>query len=196
MKRLRGKIKDGSKVSYDDKPVKDFLIEFFSQNFSWELKVNLEKYGIDLLSVNGDCPDVECERGNWNGNFWENKGYSSFLSDASPSIKHQTVNIPYRKRHYWVEGDHYKESGKFWYTEKNHLTNLFARTNFEFTQVILIKPEVIRDETKCHIAGKKPVNIHKNEIEYWMGFKNEDVDTWNYNTEKKVWELSKIEHEV
>lgn len=196
MKRLTGKNKDGSKVTYDDKPVKDFLIEFFSQNFSWELKVNLEKYGIDLLSVNGDCPDVECERGNWNGNFWENKSYSSFLLDGSPSIKHQTVNIPYRKKHYWVEGDHYKESGKYWYTEKNHLTNLFARTNFEFTQVILIKPEVIRDEKKCHVSGKKPNTIHKNEIEYWMGFKKEDVDTWNYNTEKKVWELLKNENEL
>lgn len=196
MRRLVGKNKDGSKVTFDDRPVKEFLIEFFQTNFSWELKMNSDKYGIDLLSINDDCPDVECERGNWEGNFWDNKSYSWFLSEGLPKIPHQTVNIPYRKLHYWVGGDHHKDSGKFWYTETKHTTNLFARTNYDFSQVILIKPEVIIDDTKRSISGRQPINIHKNELEFWMGYKKEDVDTWVLNRETQTWELTLEEQKL
>jgi hypothetical protein len=192
MTKLTGKNRDGSNVSFNDKPVKKFLIEFCKKNFNWELMINKQHDGIDLISVNGSCPNVETERGNWIGDFWENENYSLFLLDGNPKIYHQTVNIPYRKNHYWVEGDHYKKNGKFWYTETSHLTNIFARTNYKFDQVILIKPEVIREEKKQWISGKIPNNIHKNEMEYWIGFKKEDVETWNYDEINKIWTLLKI----
>lgn len=196
MRGLKGKNRDGSKVTFDDRPVKEFLIKFFRETHNWELKMNEDKYGIDLLSVDGSCPNIECERSNCEGNFWESKSYSLFLSDGNPKIDFQTINIPYRKNHYWVGGDHYKDSGKFWYTEVNHESNIFARTNYEFTQVILIKPDVIRDESKRHVSAKKPFNINKNELEYWIGFKKEDVETWCFNKEKEIWEIIENTNEV
>lgn len=180
--KLTGFNADGTKISYKDLEVRLAVIHFAKEALGIDVISNSnDKYKIDLISKNGDCPDIECERSNClSDDYWSDKNYSEFLRNAMPNIKYKTLNFQGRKEHYWQEGDHYHKNGKFWYTEKNHLTNLFVRTTFNFTQFMVIRPEVIRDETKVYRAYKQPTNIHKNEPEPWLGFRYQDVETWNF----------------
>ena len=181
MSDLQGFNADGTKVNFNDLALRLAVTKFAKQALGIDVISNSnDKYKIDLISKNGDCPDIECERSNCKTpDYWLSKGYSQFLSDATPSIKYKTLNFQARKEHFWQEGDHYYKNGKFWYTEKNHLTNLFVRTTYNFEQMMLIRPEVIRDESKLYRALKKPYNIHKNEPEPWIGVRRKDVETWN-----------------
>lgn len=190
--KLEGVNADGTKVNYNDLPVRIAVSNFVKQVFDWNvMSNNNDKYAIDLISEDGNCPDIECERSNCKKpDYWSTKGFSEFLRNAAPSIPYRTLNFQARKKHYWIEGDHYKKSGKFWYTEKNHLTNLFIRTTFNFEQMMIIRPETIRDESKVYRAMKKPHNIHKNELEPWMGFRRHDVETYNNNN--GVWVLEEV----
>jgi len=186
MSKLQGYNADGTKINFKDLPVRLAVIHFAKEALGYNVISNSnDDYKIDLISENGDCPDIECERSNCTTeDYWTNKNYSQFLHNATPSIKFKTLNFQGRKEHYWQEGDHYytrgKHAGKFWYTEHNHLTNLFVRTTFNFTQFMVIRPEVIRDESKVLRAWKQPTTIHKNEPEPWLGFRYQDVETWNF----------------
>ena len=181
MTKLKGYNADGTEVNFKDLPLRLAVIKFAKQAYNYDVISNSnDKYKIDLISKNGDCPDIECERSNCkSADYWSSKGYSQFLSDAEPNIKYKTLNFQKRKEHYWIEGDHYYKNGKFWYTEKNHLTNLFVRTTFNFEQMMVIRPEIIRDESKLYRAFKQPFNIHKDEPEPWIGVRRKDVETWN-----------------
>ena len=181
MGQLSGYNADGTKVNYKDLPVRTAVSKFVDQAYGYKVISNSnDEYKIDLISENGDCPDIECERSNCKvADYWSSKGFSQFLSNAIPSVKYKTLNFQGRKEHYWIEGDHFYKNGNFWYTEKNHLTNLFIRTTFHFEQMLVIRPEVIRDETKLYRAMKQPYNIHKNELEPWIGVRRKDVETWN-----------------
>ena len=188
-KKLVGINADGTEVNYKDLPVRLAVTDFVKQVFNWNVISNSnDEYKIDLISENGDCPDIECERSNCKQpDYWSSKGFSEFLRDATPSIPFRTLNFQGRKEHYWIEGDHYYKNGKYWYTEKNHLTNLFIRTTYNFEQMMIIRPEIIRDESKVYRALKQPFNIHKNELEPWLGFRRKDVET--YNKVNGVWVL-------
>jgi hypothetical protein len=190
-KRLYGTNKDGTKVNYKDLPVREAITEFVLQMFGWEVESNSNnKFEIDLVSVNGECPDIECERGNWDGNYWDTK-FSEVLKYGSPRIPFKTINFQQRKEHYWIEGNHYfPESGNFRYTEKNHLTNIFIRTEFNFNQMILVRPNVIRDKSKINYSMKKTFNISNGDVEPWCGFRREDSET--YNKVNGVWVLEEV----
>jgi hypothetical protein len=179
--KLTGKNADGTDVNYEDLPVRIAVSDFVKEVFGWNvISNNNDKFAIDLISEDGNCPDIECERSNCKkSDYWQSKGFSEFLRDATPAVKYRTLNFQARKEHYWIEGDHYKKRGSYWYTEKNHLTNLFIRTTYYFDQMLIIRPETIRDESKVHRALKKPFNIHKNELEPWLGFRRKDVETYN-----------------
>ncbi len=191
--KLTGLNADGSKVKYDDLPVRIAVSDFVKEVFDWNvMSNNNDKYAIDLISEDGNCPDIECERSNCKtSDYWSSKGFSEKLRYGIPQIKFKTINFQQRKEHYWIEGDHYYPSnGKYWYTEKNHLTNIFIRTTFHFEQMILVRPEVIRDESKMYRSMMKPYNIHKNELEPWCGFRRKDVET--YNKINGVWVLDEF----
>ena len=55
--------------------------------------------------------------------------------------------------------------------------NIFVRTNKNFTQIIVIRPEVITDDTKVYRTRFQANNC--NEIEDWLSFKKENVETYN-----------------
>lgn len=180
-KKLIGVNADGTEVNYKDLPVRLAVIDFVKEVFDWDVISNSnDEYKIDLISKNGDCPDIECERSNCKiPDYWSSKGFSEKLRYGTPPVNFKTLNFQGRKEHYWIEGDHYYKNGKFWYTEKNHLTNIFVRTTFNFDQMMIIRPETIRDESKVHRSFMKPFNIHKNELEPWLGFRRKDVETYN-----------------
>jgi hypothetical protein len=113
---------------------------------------------------------VELERGGWYGDLWKNR--YSLIS----GYEFRTINIPIRKLKYWynITNDNILP---------NKLENWFIRTNKNFTQVILIKPDTIKDYNKIIFTEIRPGNT--NQIEKFMSFKMEHVET--YNLKKNKW---------
>ena len=129
---------------------------------------------IYLICVDDNSFGVELERGGWIGDFWENE--YSLIS----GYDFRTVNIPIRKVKYW-----YDKVGDTITPNKNK--HWFIRTNRDFTQVILIKPTTIKNKDKILFTEFKPNNSE--EIEKWMSFKKEHVQT--YNLKKNKWTLQR-----
>ncbi len=154
-----------TKKSLDDSLVKNFVVKIMKETFGINAHINPEHNKIDLLC--DDDPDlgIEVEHGKWENNFWENDSYS-LLS----GVGFRTINIPIRKRKYWLNEHKGKQNPR---AEKN----LFIRTNKDFTQFILIRPETVRNDKKMLITNFVPNNT--NMIEEWMSFKREHVETYN-----------------
>ena len=74
------------------------------------------------------------------------------------------LNIPMNNNHFLLIQDYY-------------LQNIFVRSNKDFTQFIVIKPETVRNSNKCFKSKFKPNN--SNVVEDFMSFKREDVETYN-----------------
>ena len=156
-------------AKFNDTLIRNAVIDFFKQRFRVNLKHNDIHNRIDLVGVNDPLLGVEVEHGKWNGNFWENDIYS-LISEQ----KYRTVNIPARKEKYWKdEGLYYKKLVE----NKSSTKNIFVRSNVDFTQFILIRPQVIRDSKKLIRSRFKPSNT--NEVEDWLSFKKEDVETYD-----------------
>jgi hypothetical protein len=170
-------------TSYDDNLVRDFVVEFCDNMWGVKLIKNEELYKIDLLGVEDPTLGVEVEHGKWEGNFWENDTYS-LISEQS----FRTINIPARKEKYWQE--EYFQNRK---TRHNlsHDKNIFIRTNKDFTQVIVIRPETIKNPKKLVRTKFQPKN--SNEIENWLSFRKSDVET--YDLINGEFRLQKIEEE-
>lgn len=187
MEKLTGFNADGSPVNYKDLPLREAVAHFAKQVYGYNLISNTNnEYEIDLISADGNCPNFECERSNVKptkdnptADHWKSKGFSEFLRNATPNVLYKTINYEERKDHFWIGGDHFFENGGYRYTETNHLTNMFVRTNYIFTQFIVICPKTILDPSKCYKAAKQPYNIHRGKIEHWRGYRRQDVDTYN-----------------
>jgi hypothetical protein len=63
------------------------------------------------------------------------------------------------------------------------------RTNKDFSQIIVIRPETIKNPKKLIRTKFQPKN--SNEVEKWLSFRREDVET--YNLVKGKYILDKIE---
>jgi hypothetical protein len=163
MAKLRG-------ASFDDTLVRNAVIEFFKKRFNVKLKSNEVEKKIDLLGVEDELLGVEVEHGKWNGNFWDVDSYSLNLT----GLNYRTINIPIRKEKYWKDVNLYygKEI-----TNPSSKKNIFVRTNKDFTQFIVIRPETIRDSKKLIRTSFQPNN--SNEIEDWISFRNEHVETYD-----------------
>jgi hypothetical protein len=163
MAKLRG-------ASFDDTPVRNAVIEFYKKKFKINLKSNDELYKIDLLGIDDPLLGVEAEHGKWKGNFWEVDSYSLDLT----GLNFRTINIPIRKEKYWKDVNLYygKEI-----VNPSCLKNVFVRSNKDFTQFIVIRPETIRDSKKLIRTSFQPNN--SNEIEDWISFRNEHVETYD-----------------
>jgi hypothetical protein len=158
-----------SGTSYDDTPVREFIIKFCDEKWGMKLKSNDELYKIDLLGINDPLLGVEVEHGKWKGNFWEDDNYS-LISEQ----KFRTINIPGRKEKYWLENFMYRGKEK---NNPSHEKNIFMRTNKDFTQIIVIRPEVVKNSKKLVRTKFQPKN--SDEIENWLSFRREDVETYN-----------------
>jgi hypothetical protein len=177
MPNLRG-------TSYDDSPVRNAVIDFFKIRFNILLnETPPERRLIDLTGVTDTKLGVEVEGGKWSGCFWKNEKYSLISG-----LDYKTINIPIRKQKYWLQ--EYFFYGKLKENE-SYNTNIFTRSNKDFTQMILIRPETIRDPEKAVITTFQPNN--SDEVEEWLSFRREDVETYNLN--EGVWTLD-INYEI
>jgi len=152
------------KINYDDKSSREFIINAFEDKFGLKLKNGKHKR-IDLVQIDNELVGVEVEHGHWDGDLWKNDQYSRLAM-----LEFRTVNIPIRKAHYWedvVDGVP-NVSAKY---------NIFVRTNVDFTQFIIIRPETIRNPEKVFKTRFLPNN--NDEEEDWLSFKREDVETYN-----------------
>lgn len=150
--------------NYDDKISREFTKNIFYELYKWTLKDGKYKQ-IDLTKEDDELVGVEVEHGHWKGDFWKCDEYSLISG-----LSFRTINIPIRKEKYWLNIVNGKEnpSSKF---------NIFFRTNDDFSQFIIIRPEVIRDQSKVIRSRFKPNN--NDEEEDWMSFRKEDVETYN-----------------
>jgi hypothetical protein len=169
---------DGSKneIAYDDSYVKEQMIIILKILFGWDLYINPDEMGVDLLSVDGTF-GVELEHGGWNHKFWSDMYYSH----KSKELDYPHVNMPRRKKKWYeeyysvnLEPDRNKKPD--WIRKHNPTfkNNIFIRTNKQLTQMIIIRPETVFEgkfEEKmiyAHNSGK---------YEPFRCFKREDVET-------------------
>jgi hypothetical protein len=171
-------------TSFNDGPVRSAVIDFFSHRFDMVLnETPHEMRVIDLTGATETHIGVEVEGGGWYGDFWENEKYSLISG-----LPFKTINIPIRKEKYWL--DEYYFYGKL-KTNPTSESNIFVRSNRDFTQMIVIRPEVVRDPNKLNRTSFQPNN--SDQVEDWMSFRREDVET--YNLINGTWSLDKT-HEV
>lgn len=158
------------RTSFDDSAVRKAVIDFFKKQFNLILvETPPEKKIIDLISEDDNLLGIEVEHGKWKNNFWENDSYSLISGQDF-----RTINIPIRKEKYWQE--HYVRYGKEIHNP-SYKKNLFVRSNIDFTQFIIIRPETIRDVNKVIRTKFQPNNSH--ELEDWLSFRKEHVETYN-----------------
>ena len=159
---------------FNDTLIRNEVIKFFKQRFRINLKHNDIHNKIDLVGINDTMLGVEVEHGKWSGNFWENDNYS-LISEQS----FRTANIPIRKEKYWL--DEYTYYNKVRVNPSSH-KNIFVRSNVDFTQFLIIRPETVRNSKKLVRTKFKPSN--SNEVEEWLSFRESDVETYNVKNGK------------
>jgi len=156
--------------NYNDTEVREFGKMFLKKVFNLDLIDHPNNKAIDLIDKNNNRFGVELEKGGWSGDLWEHK--YSLMSGQ----EYRTINIPYRKLKYWYTNFNNN-------LEPNNHENWFIRTNKDFTQVILIKPNTIKDPNKIIFTEFTPNNSEI--FEKFMSFKMEYVET--YNLKKNKW---------
>ena len=162
------------KSKYDDTEVREFAIEFIKEVLKLDFESHKNLRGIDLINKENESFGIELERGGWKGDLWVNP-YSLMTG-----LNERTINIPIRKMKYWYD----KKNGVYLSNKNKHL---FVRTKRDFTQVIVIKPRTIKNKDKILFTEFKPNN--SNEIESWMSFREQHVQT--YNLKNKKWTLKR-----
>lgn len=171
-------------TSFNDGPVRSAVIDFFNHRFDMVLnETPHEMRVIDLTGATETHIGVEVEGGGWSGCFWENEKYSLISG-----LPFKTINIPIRKEKYWLDEYYFYGKLKPNPTSKN---NIFVRSNRDFTQMIVIRPETVRDPNKLNRTTFQPNN--SDQVEDWMSFRREDVET--YNLINGTWTLDNT-HEV
>jgi hypothetical protein len=169
-------------ASFNDKPVRDAVIKFFKDKFDVELNETPHKMKvIDLTGTTETLLGVEVEGGGWGGCFWETPLYCHLSGHDF-----KTINIPIRKSKYWMEK--YTRYNKE-ITNASFDKNIFVRSNKTFTQMIVIRPDTIRDKKKLVTSNFKPNN--SDEVEEWMSFRREHVETYNFIN--NTWILDEVQ---
>jgi hypothetical protein len=154
---------------FDDTLVRDSVIKFLKEKLEIDAISNKKRGKIDLLVKDQKDFGIEVEHGHWTGDFWENEYYNSISNLGYP-----TVNITQRKEKYWLSENFNRKGEPI--PNKSYKNNIFVRTNNDFTQFIVIRPEVIRSD-KMKRSRFQPFNSL--EIEDWLSFQRKDVETYN-----------------
>jgi len=147
-----GYINETKKKNFDDSKVREFVIWWFKTFYDIEF-INGEEYGVDLVSKYNKPGTnykiyIELEHGTWKGDLWTNL-YYELLSQ----LGYPTVNIPLRKLHLWFDGLKKSKPDLYYVLDMiangkltpNNNETYFIRTNKDFTQMILIRPSVIKN---------------------------------------------------
>lgn len=66
------------------------------------------------------------------------------------------------------------------------------RTNKDFTQIVVIRSEVVKDSKKLVRTKFQPKN--SNEVENWLSFRREDVETYDLIDGEYVLNVVKTEN--
>lgn len=165
----------GEKVSFKDQLVRDAVIKIVKKAFGWDVVNNKNGYGIDLVFVNNLLVGIEVERAGNKGDYWKvvgtNKGKFPF----------ETLNMPQRKEKYFKLRSNCvsKKGYPYVHNEPGYEENIFIRTNTDFTQFCLVRSKTIRDPKKCFREFWETYTVTTGEIEEWLCFKREDVETYN-----------------
>jgi hypothetical protein len=169
---------DGSKnvIAYDDSYVKNQMIIILKILFNWDLYINPDDMGVDLLSVDGTF-GVELEHGGWDNNFWEDEHYSR----KSKELDYPHVNMPERKDKwykptYWVNLEPDKTKKPIFKQKDNptYKNNIYIRTNRQLTQMIIIRPKTVFEGK----FEKKMIYAHNSgKYEPFRCFQRSDVET-------------------
>jgi hypothetical protein len=163
MDKLKGK------TSYDDTESREKIVTFANVVLGLNVKSNTEEKKIDLIGVDDSELGIEIERGGWRGDFWENKAYSLISNLGFP-----TINIPIRKEKYWTE---YVVERGVTKLNPSWKKNIFIRTNCDFSQIIVIYPDVIINKSiKSQFTTGR---ITTGDVEHWLSFTEDNVDTYN-----------------
>jgi hypothetical protein len=156
--------KDDRQIVIDN----DILFFGFKIISTPEMDLDIDLRREDDLSVG---IEVERPRGKCGYDWWDsNNLHYSTLS----RLGFKTVNIAYRKHHYWQE---YEERFNNRYNPSFN-KNYFVRMTEDRSCIIIISPEVILDLTKRHDAYILPSVVSYGELEYFWCFKEEDVKTF------------------
>jgi hypothetical protein len=167
-------------TNFNDGPVRSAVINFFNENFKIQLnETPPEMRVIDLTGSTQTLLGVEVERGGWSGDFWSNEKYSLISG-----LPFKTINVPLRKEKYWLDEYIFRKKIKI---NESSKSNIFVRSNKDFTQMIVVRPETIRNPKKLIRTKFKPNN--SDEVENWLSFKREHVET--YNLVNGTWTLNK-----
>lgn len=169
---------DGSKnvIAYDDSYVKEQMIIILKKLFGWDLYINPDEFGVDLLSVDGTF-GVELEHGGWDYDFWLDEYYPY----KSKELNYPHVNMPERKDKwykptYWVNLEPDKNKKPIFKRKDNptYKNNIYVRTNRQLTQMIIIRPETVFGEK----YEKKMIYTHNSgKYEPFKCFQRSDVET-------------------
>jgi len=161
----------------DDILVKTFVKEWLYKMTGCVFIFHPNEKSIDLIGANDSTYTnfgVEVERGSHIGDFWSND-YYPYLS----KLGFMTVNTPIRKAKYWYD----KQDNIY---IPNNGKHLFIRTNYDFTQVIIVGPTSIKNKVIWTRFKAK----NEDDVEDWLSFRRED--TLTYNLIDGEWILDKI----
>jgi hypothetical protein len=169
---------DGTKKleAYNDTYVKEQMVIILKQILDWDLYINPDDYGVDLLSKDGTF-GVELEHGGWNDDFWLDKYYPY----KSKELNYPHVNMPSRKKKWYkeyynvnLEPDRNKKP--IWGKKHNPTfeNNVFIRTNKQLTQMIIIWPDTVFTNS---FEDKMIYANNSGKVEPFMCFKRENVET-------------------
>lgn len=177
MHTLTGKYRGSNEnVNFDDSELKRKAIKILKETHGFDLEINKNKYGIDLLHKNRKG-GVELEAGKWLGHYLEQdyENFNKFTLDFT------SFNTPERKNKYFrILSDLISKYGKpYTHHEPDYLYNSFARFNRDFTQFWYIDAERFTKEGALVVGAWKTSTVSTGDIEIWSCFRREDVDIYN-----------------
>lgn len=200
--------RDLKKESYDDRKVKEKVIEKALELVGFELQLNNRNliestFGIDLISVENPMIGVEVERGGPVYGHWEDSYYSTVLQYENPNYPEKslkqflsTINRPDRKDYMWKEYyQRWNYEYGYWIDKElvynpSFDKNIFIRSDYFFHQFIVVLPEVNLNKSITLSKEKKVQNNTRPEI--WRSWEKKHVLTFNSINDKLVLETSDL----
>jgi hypothetical protein len=166
--------------SFNDLPIKLYVIEVAPRLLGFEVEINPESNGkgIDLRAKHDHAIGIEVERGWWIGDFWKDMYYSLMAKN----LKFQTLNMPRRKERYYWEFYYYKDDeGNLIRVENKDKMNkvIFIRFNWDGSQANIVYADVVHNPEKLFRDRFSTYKTEDDEDEDWLCFKKEDVVTLN-----------------
>jgi len=163
--------------SYDDTYIREQIESFYLKYFGKKLIDNPDGYGIDKLYEDDRTRGIELEHGGWdNDDFWNDEYYAHKCG----YLDYPHVNVPYRKLKFWINELLPKKTRDGYWVKRPNIKNfkdtIFIRCNQDLTQFIIIRPDAFL--TKKYVITDIYCS-NSDEIEKFMSFRREDVETYN-----------------